>query len=223
MVRRRSTSMVAGAVILAAVGAVLTAASSRTFAHRSAPALPDYGRLPDFSLTAQDGQPITRGRLLGSVWIADFIFTRCAGQCPLMSAQMAKLQQAFGGAPGVRLVSFSVDPSHDTPEILSAYAARSGVAADRWVLVTEAGNRRGNPVGDAKGTTGPLTTVAVLARQGFHLGLGEGGSPEEPITHSVRLVLVDQRGAVRGYYDATEAEAMRRLQDDARALLRQDP
>ena len=192
---------------MAAVAAlVLGLASSKTLAHRTATALPAYGRLPDFSLTDDRGEAITREMLAGSVWVADFIFTRCAGQCPLMSAQMSKLRQALGDRPGLRFVSFSVDPSYDTPEILAAYAARYGATPDRWLFVT-----------------GAHDEMTALAQQGFHLGLGEGGSPQEPITHSVRLVLVDQRGVIRGYYDATEVEAMGRLQDDARRLLRQGP
>ena len=170
-----------------------------------APPLPDYGRLPDFSLTDHLGQPFTREGLTGTVWIADFIFTRCAGQCPLMSAQMAKLQGAFAGLPKVQLVSFSVDASYDTPPILAAYAVQYDARADRWHFVS------GNP-----------EAVAVLARQGFHLGVGEGAaSAQEPITHSVRLVLVDQQGHVRGYYPATEPAAITRLTRDARRLLKE--
>ena len=68
--------------------------------------------------------------------------------------------------------------------------------------------------------TGAPAAITALARDGFHLGVAEGESREEPITHSVRLVLIDARGAIRGYYDATDAQAIRRLQSDARRLAR---
>lgn len=203
--RRRGAPAGVLALILLAAGTVLVAASGGAFTRRTAPpasALPDYGPLPDFSLTDHQRRPLTLGELAGAVWIADFIFTRCAGQCPIMSRQMAQLEQAFAGAPGIRLVSFTVDPSYDTPEVLAAYARHYAASDGRWRFVT------GDP--DA---------IAALSREGFRLGLSEEGTAQEPITHSVRLVLVDQRGHLRGYYDATDVRAMQRLQGDARRLL----
>ena len=175
-------------------------------AHRLTPVRPavlrDDGPVPDFTLTDQAGRPVTRASLAGSVWVADFIFTRCAGQCPLMSAQMAELQRVFEPLSGVRLVSFTVDPAHDTPEALAAYASHYGASAARWQFVT-----------------GEQEAIWRLAREGFRLGVGEGESATEPITHSVRLVLVDSRGHIRGTYDATDGVAVRRLREDVRRLL----
>jgi len=168
---------------------------------RAMTTLQDGGPLPVFSFTDQEGHRIRRADLLGSVWIADFIFTRCAGQCPLMSAQMATLQNTFDPVPGVQFVSFTVDPLHDTPTVLRTYAEHYGARNTRWHFLT-----------------GDHAAIVTLAQDGFHLGVAEGGSSQEPITHSIRLVLIDQRGHVRGYYDATEAEAMHRLIRDARQL-----
>lgn len=162
--------------------------------------LPVLGTVPAFSLTAHTGRPFTREALRGTVWIAEFIFTRCAGQCPLMAERTARLQQELDGAP-VRFVSFSVDAAHDTPAVLAAYAERYGASAGRWDFVT------GDP--DA---------IRALAQQGFSLAVGEGGPPQEPITHSVRLVLVDRDGRIRGTYESTETDAMVRLRHDARRL-----
>ena len=169
--------------------------------HRGA--LPDAGPLPAFSLADASGRPVTLNDLAGSVWIADFIFTRCAGQCPLMSGRMAALQRAFAGTPDLRLVSFTVDPAYDTPTVLAAYGDRYGAQAPRWRFVT-----------------GEPQAVLALIREGFRLAVAEEGMPEEPITHSIRLALVDRRGHVRGSYEATDARAMARLQDDARRLLK---
>ncbi len=177
------------------------AASTRIIASHVS-TIPDYGVVSDFSLIDHQRQPVTGGALEGSVWIADFIFTRCAGQCPVMSAQMATLQKHFAGEPGLQFISVSVDPRHDTPEVLAAYAGRYGADAGRWRFLT-----------------GNAAAITRLVRGGFHLGVSEEGTADEPITHSVRFVLVDQRGHLRGTYDATEAQAMARLVTDAKALV----
>lgn len=163
--------------------------------------LPVYGRVPAFALTDQDGQPVTPAMWQGRVWIADFIFTRCAGQCVMMSSQMTALQRALPEV--VALVSITVDPDYDTPPVLAAYAARSGADTTRWRFLT-----------------GPREAIYALAHDGFRLSVAaEGGTPQEPILHSVRLVLVDGDGQIRGYYDATETDAVARLARDAQQLL----
>ncbi len=164
--------------------------------------LPIHGQVPSFALTDQSQEVITREALRGRVWIADFILTRCAGQCPLMSEQMAQLQALTSALPDVRLVSFSVDPAFDTPEVLAAYAARYHAQAGQWSFLT-----------------GHAEDIGRLAQEGFRLGLGEGTSAREPIAHSVRFVLVDRAGRIRGYYDATEPNALTALLRDAHRLL----
>lgn len=160
-------------------------------------ALPDHGALPGFALTDHRGLPFSRTELHGRVWVVGFIFTRCAGQCPLMTQRMAALRDE----PGLHLLSITVDPSHDTPEVLARYAAHQG-APDHWLFVT------GDPV-----------AVFDLSHLGFKLAAAEGTTPEEPIAHSTRLVLVDAQGHLRGYYETNEPEAMERLRRDARQLL----
>ena len=162
--------------------------------------LPVIGQLPPFQLTDQAGRTITLASLAGHPWVADFIFTSCAGTCPQMTARMAGLRKKL---PGVRLVSFSVDPARDTPQVLAAYAARYGADARRWVFLT-----------------GKPEEVTALVTQGFRLSRAEGTDPREPIIHSVRFVLVDAAGAIRGYYDSTDPEHMERLLQDAGTVLR---
>ena len=192
-------AILCAAVALAAAGA-LSVVWHRAPSSSGATPLPDLGALPEFTLTTHRGEPFTRRSLEGSVWIADFIFTRCAGQCPMMTQRMAALQRRVSDTPAVRLTSISVDPSHDTPEALAAYA-RGANAGDRWVFLT-----------------GPEDEVIALSRNGFHLGVGKDGSPAEPVTHSIRLVLLDRAGHLRGYYDADDPQAMRALERDARHL-----
>ena len=134
--------------------------------------LPIYGEVPDFELTAQMGNQLSRKDLQGKVWVADFIYTTCTGPCPLMTQKMRSIQAA---QPEIRLVSFSVDPEHDTPATLATYAAASR-AKSNWYFLT----------GDPK-------TLQMLSREAFKLSdLG--------LTHSTRFVLVDENSRIRGYY-----------------------
>ena len=187
-----------GPLAIVAVSAALWSVRGRSAAP-PAP-LPVLGAVPAFALVDQGGQPFTRASVNGQVWVAQFMFTRCAGQCPLMAQRTQALLRELDGLP-VRVVSFSVDPAHDTPETLAAYARRYGARPGTWDFVT-----------------GAPGAVQALAEQGFRLAVDEGGPPEEPITHSVRLALVDREGRVRGAYDATAPEALGWLRADARRL-----
>jgi protein SCO1/2 len=162
-------------------------------------ALPILGTVPAFSLTERTGTPLGSEDLAGHVWVANFIFTRCPDFCPALTARMAELQRA-GAGNAVRLVSFSVDPEHDTPTVLTDYATRTGAGA-RWLFVT-----------------GPRATMATLLRDGFHVAYADDGPPTSPITHSDRFVLVDRQLRIRGYYHGTDADDLRRLARDAATL-----
>src|SRR6266481_7297210 len=105
---------------------------------RQPPPLPVLGQIPGFELTDETGQPFDRKALDGKVWVADFIFTTCTGPCPRMSSLMRQVQQASGAIPGVQLVSFTVDPEHDTPAALALYAARYHAQSERWHFLTGA-------------------------------------------------------------------------------------
>jgi protein SCO1/2 len=171
-------------------------------------ALQDLGEVPPFRLVERSGRTVSRDELLGSPWIADFVFTRCAGVCPVLSARMARLQEKLqvGGAPSsLRLVSFSVDPAHDTPDVLRAYAERYGASERGWLFLT-----------------GEREALHALIKDGFRLSVAErddpGGDPNEMITHSDRFVLVDRGGHIRGYYHGTDEESVARLVDDVTRL-----
>jgi len=143
---------------------------------------------------------VTRQELAGKVWVADFIFTHCAGVCPAMSSNMRKLQERL--FEDVRLVSFSVDPYNDTPEVLTEYANRYGADRDRWLFLT----------GDPEG-------IQKLSVGGFKLALDPAsGTEKEPITHSSRMVLVDRNANIRGYYGTEEPKDLERLIKDANNL-----
>jgi protein SCO1/2 len=188
-------------VVLGSVG--LVAGRSVSGSPR-VPSLAVHGVVPEFSLHDQAGQPFTQAQLDGKIWIVDFIFTSCAGQCLLMSDQMRALQRAFGQTPELGFLSFSVDPERDTSTVLSAYAARHG-ADPRWHLVT-----------------GDRQQLHTLSREGFHLAVAERSTnAKEPIVHSVRLVLIDRQQRIRGYYEATNPQAIARLRADVARLLKE--
>ena len=164
--------------------------------------LPVYGTLSDFSLTERSGTPLTRRDLAGSPWIADFIFTRCQGPCPYMTDLMRRLQLKLKARPQIHLVSFTVDPEWDTPQVLSSYA--EGYQADRkqWLFVT-----------------GKKTDIFRLAEKDFKLNAGR---EEETIFHSSKLVLVDSQSRIRGFYDGEEGREDPKLFPDLKRLLREE-
>jgi protein SCO1 len=162
--------------------------------------------VPAFTLVERSGRPISRDDLAGLPWVADFIFTRCSGMCPALSTRMAELRrQVREQGLHARLVSFSVDPSHDTPEVLRDYAARFG-ADDGWLFVT-----------------GDRAALYELIGQGFRLSVAERAAPPaddtgELITHSDRFVLVDAAGRIRGYYHGSEPDAVAALLRDLASI-----
>lgn len=163
--------------------------------------LPVYYPVPEFSLTERSGRTLTQRDLDGHVWVADFVFTNCAGTCPLITQQMRSLQDILPSE--VRFVSFTVDPERDTPEVLEQYARQQGADPDRWFFLT--------------GRKDVLHRISV---EGFKLALDETtGTDVEPITHSTRFVLVDKSGQIRGYYGGTDDDEIRRLTGDIEKLL----
>ena len=165
------------------------------------PALPVFSAVPEFTLIERSSREVSRQELARKVWIADFIFTHCAGTCPLMTAKMRKLQDTLPAE--IQFVSFSVDPDQDTPEVLKEYAERYGADPKRWLFLT--GNK------DA---------IYKVSIEGFKLGIDEaGGTVAEPITHSTRFALVDRQGRIRGYYGMDDESALDRLAKDVKALL----
>ena len=166
-------------------------------------ALPVLGSVPDFGLTEANGGPLKKADLVGKVWIASFIFTRCTDACPALMRRETDLQAQLPIRDDLRLVSFSVDPDWDTPRVLSAYADLFKADRERWYF-----------------TTGDKHQIFSLATGGFKLGtLDADPSKEMPILHSTKLVLVDRHGLIRGYYDSTDDASLKRLVRDTVRLL----
>jgi protein SCO1/2 len=159
----------------------------------------DYGLIRDFSLTERSGRVVQRSDLSGKVWVAAFIFTRCAGPCTQVSGSMAHLQHDLPAGKDIRLVSFTVDPEYDTPQVLRDYAHRFGADPERWLFLT--GNR---------------DELYPLIRSSFMLGVerneGPNAQPGYEVAHSTKLVLVDSRGHIRGYFDGTDSAELSQLE-----------
>jgi cytochrome oxidase Cu insertion factor (SCO1/SenC/PrrC family) len=177
-------------------------AEVNTLRHRT---LSLYGPAPAFELTNQNGQPFGSEQLHGKVWIADFIYTTCPGPCPIISMRMSELQKPLEKTD-VHLVSFTVDPQTDTPDVLRAYGERYQAQAGRWDFLT-----------------GAQSAIYNISRNGFKLAASNGTDEKGVPVHSTRMVLVDRHGQIRGYYDATQADAMTKLLADANHLLRDQP
>ena len=161
-----------------------------------------YGSVPDFELVNQDGKTFGSRELRGKIWVADFIYTTCPGPCPMISSRMSELQKPFEKTD-VHLVSFTVDPAKDTPQVLRGYAEKLQAEPGRWDFLT-----------------GPQSTIYDLSRNGFKLAVSNGSDEKGIPVHSTRMILVDLHGALRGYYVAAGVAAVTKLFADITHLLR---
>ncbi|MCG8556546.1 MAG: SCO family protein [Proteobacteria bacterium] len=169
-----------------------------------AQSLPRIAKVPAFDLVDQHGRQVNGATLAGYPWIANFIFTSCPTTCPLLTADMARLQQKLNPKTRLlRFVSFSVDPERDTPAKLKAFALKHKADQRNWFFVT-----------------GPAQHVHEVIVKGFKMPLDrrEDAKPgEENILHGSHFVLVDHRGVIRGFY-RSDKDGLRHLAYDAEML-----
>jgi protein SCO1/2 len=163
--------------------------------------LPSYGTVPPFALTRENEEPFNEQNFKRKVSIVDFIFTECAGTCPMMSTKLSDMQDDILSNEQIQFVSISVDPETDTPQVLSEYGKQFHARPGRWIFAT-----------------GQKSVIYDLSRNGFHLGLEEQG--DDAVIHSEKFILVDDKGMIRGYYDSSDDEAMALLRRDAKILAR---
>jgi protein SCO1 len=172
---------------------------------RVASRLERFAPAPQFQFTAQDGSAVSTADFRGKIWVANFIFTRCTGPCPLMTSRMAQLNQALQGkTKDVELVSITVDPEYDTPQVLRQYGEQVGAAPDRWKFLT-----------------GPKDQIDSVVMKGFLQALSK--EPSGAPIHSTRFVLVDRDGWMRGFLDGSDPEVAQKLLMDIGDLLREAP
>ncbi len=163
-----------------------------------------YHSISDFAFVNQVGDTIRKEDMAGKIYVADFFFTSCPTICPVMKKEMLRVYEQFKGDPNFRILSHSIDPSHDTQAVLKDYAEKLGVPdAATWNFLT----------GDQEkifeiGQTSYLTTTMADDME-------PGG-----FLHSGAFLLVDQQGRIRGVYDGTKTDQVDRLLADIPKLLK---
>ena len=190
----RTIYFIVGAVILLGAGAswVIQKADS---SHD----IPILKPVPEFSFINQDGNPFTEKDLNDKITILDFIFTSCAGPCPIMTHNMTGLYRSFSQVEEVQFVSITVDPDVDTQDILKQYAKINGVNDGRWQFITS-----------------NIEAIKDLKKNGFMLY-----AEELPRGHAIKFVLIDQNGQIRKYFDGTEDASMAVLMKDITNLVKE--
>jgi protein SCO1/2 len=158
-------------------------------------ALPVLGQIADFTLTNQDGKITTLADLTNRVWVADIIFTRCAGPCPIMTGQMKRLQDALPQTSEARLVTLTTDPDYDTPPILKKYGERFGADFNRWTFLT--GTKP--EIAGLGGGSLKLSAVPIKAE--------EQKNSADLFIHSTIFVVVDKHAQLRGIFE-TEGDGV---------------
>ena len=161
--------------------------------------IPILKPVPEFSFINQDGDPFTEKDLNDKITVLDFIFTSCAGPCPIMTHNMTGLYRSFSQVEEVQFVSITVDPDVDTQDILKQYAKINGVNDDRWQFITS-----------------NIEAIKDLKKNGFMLY-----AEELPRGHAIKFVLIDQNGHIRKYFDGTEEASMAVLMKDITNLVKE--
>jgi protein SCO1/2 len=161
-------------------------------------------KAPDFAFKDQTGQLFSSGQLKGKVWVVDFIFSRCLGQCPMLSHWFLDLQRDWKQNPDFKLVTFTVDPDYDTVAVFRQYANDFQADDNQWHFLS-----------------GPKDQIYTVIQKGFRLTAQSDpqGTPGFQFIHTTRLLLIDANGMVRGMYDGQEGEEVDKLKKDIRYLM----
>lgn len=167
-----------------------------------------FQTIPAFTLTDESGKIFSSTSLQGKIYVTSFFFTRCGLICPKITSQLSRVQDTFYQDPEVQLLSISVDPKFDQPEMLAAYAKRYDANKGQWHFLT-----------------GEKKSIYPLVLKGFHVPLADASeydaaikNPDETFIHSERLVLVDKAGVIRGFYDGTDKKEVDRLLVEIKVL-----
>ena len=164
-----------------------------------------YATIPPFSFVDQERKTITQQSLNGKIYVADFFFTSCPSICPTMQRNMLTVFKAYEGKPDFKLVSFTIDPRHDTIPVLKTYAEKLGAKADQWYFLL-----------------GKKEEVYQLAEKNYLVSVAEDGRAPGGYVHQGWLVLVDKKGRVRGAYDGTDKKQVQQLIADVKVLMEEE-
>lgn len=150
--------------------------------------------IPDFNLITQNNTAISAEVLNGHITVIDFFFTSCPDICPIMTSELSRVANTFKQEDNIKILSFSVDPTYDSPSVLKAYSEKYEADPNQWQFVT-----------------GEKEAIYALARCGFLLPVQDGDGGPEDFIHSEKMILVDQQKRIRGYYDGTDRADIDRL------------
>lgn len=160
-----------------------------------------YYQIPPFQFVNQDSLPISDKTVDGKIYVADFFFVTCPTICPKMKTQMKRVYDKFKGQPDVMLLSYTIDPRHDTPAVLKEFATNLGVTGNQWQFAT-----------------GPKEAIFKTGKSYMVVAQEDAGAPGG-LLHSGHFVLVDKEKHVRGMYDGTTEEGADKLMADMERLL----
>jgi len=156
----------------------------------------------DFQLTSQKNETVSLDNFKGKVFVTDFFFTRCGSICPKMTEQLTRVQDRFKDNANVMLLSHSVTPDYDTPEVLYEYGEKYGADHDKWIFVT-----------------GEADEIFRLARKSYFAVLPGNTEYETDFVHTENMMLVDKEGRIRGYYNGISTEDVDRMMLEIDQLL----
>jgi len=206
---RKPVEWIAWGALLATLLGVSAAFVWSRFSDSRTPELPVISALPEFALTNQSGQQVTKAWLVGHVTLADIIFTQCGGPCPEMTRKMSGLQRVLPDDPSVKLLTLTTNPGYDTPEVLKQYGARFSANFNRWSFLT-----------------GPKLEIARLAVDGLKLiaqekPIKDRTSAEDLFIHSTLFVILDKQARLRGAFDSTEPDFEKQVSAAVKKLLKE--
>lgn len=183
----------------------------------SGEALVKFEKVPPFEFTNQDGKIVSNKTFENKVYVVEFFFTTCPTICPKMNANMVKIQNEFYGNPNFGIASISINPNHDTPEVLKAYAIENGTTLKNWHFMT--GNK---------------DEIYTFSNEGFKLYAGENKDAEGGFEHSGLFALIDKDGYIRSrtikngenenpikYYDGLDDKQIKWIKEDIALLLKE--
>jgi protein SCO1/2 len=160
-----------------------------------------YHTIPDFSFVNQYNETITQKTIEHKIYVADFFFATCQSICPQMSSQLVNVQKAFAKDNDVLILSHTVNPMHDTVEVLKGYAQSYGAEKNKWHFLT--GNKK---------------EIYAIAKDGYLINALEDDGTPEGFLHSELFLLIDKQKRIRGMYDGTDSVAVAKLISDIKIL-----
>jgi protein SCO1/2 len=189
----------------------LVAYTVYAWVHSRHGALPVYGKpegknndahkIADFTLTNQDGTPAGTSQWKEKIVVADFFFTHCPVVCPKMTASIKRVQEKYAEDPALYFTSITVDPDRDNATRLKEYTRERGINTDNWDLLT-----------------GTKKEIYALARNSFLIVATDGDGGPDDFIHSEKLVLIDSKKRIRGFYDGTSESEVNQLIIDIKKL-----